>query len=129
MDYFTYKRFKKNGIDGHFNIRYGTVLNEKGGMLYADDGRRICFVTSENGWGHFRPNTSEGKYRQVMLDNLYKFYESGKRDIEFDFDEAKWKSLENTYWKNILRTMPTQELTAFYKKQFGKLPNKEENDV
>ena len=48
MEYITYKRFKTTGIDGIFNLSYGTVVNEVNGFLYANDGRRICAVTSEN---------------------------------------------------------------------------------
>ena len=60
MEYIVYRRFKAEGIDGAFNLRYGTTVTERGGFLFAADGRRICAVTSENGWEHFRPNTPEG---------------------------------------------------------------------
>ena len=63
MEYIVYKRFRGNGIDGAFNLRYGTVVSEIEGFLFAEDGRRICAATSENGWEHFRPNTQEGAER------------------------------------------------------------------
>ena len=75
MDYTTYKRYKGNGIGGYFNIRYGTKVTENCGFLYAADGRCICAVSSENGWGHFRKNTREGALRQEMLERLYRWYE------------------------------------------------------
>ena len=28
MEYIVYKRFRGNGIDGAFNLRYGTVVSE-----------------------------------------------------------------------------------------------------
>ena len=70
MEYVVYRRFKAEGIDGAFNLRYGTTVTERDGFLYAADGRKICAATSENGWEHFRPNTPEGAYRQKMLDGL-----------------------------------------------------------
>ena len=50
MEYIVYKRFREEGIDGPFNLRHGTVCEERDGYLFAPDGRRICAVTSENGW-------------------------------------------------------------------------------
>lgn len=75
MEYIVYKRFRGNGIDGEFNLRYGTAVSEIEGFLFAADGRRICAATSENGWEHFRQNTPEGAMRQEMLERLYRWYE------------------------------------------------------
>ena len=127
MEYIVYKRFKGKGIGGEFNLRYGTVVTEAGGFIHAPDGRSICTVTSENGWEHFRPNTPEGAYRQAMLDGLYKAYLSGKLHAAEDFDAEKWPNAENLYWKNLLRTMPTPELTAYYTERLGQPPGMEVN--
>ena len=121
MEYVVYRRFKAEGIDGAFNLRYGTTVTERDGFLFAADGRKICAATSENGWEHFRPNTPEGAYRQKMLDGLYRFY--GKHEGASDFDPEKWAGAENLYWKNL--TMNTQELEEFYKKRLGELPKME----
>ena len=83
----------------------------------------LTAATSENGWEHFRPNTPEGAYRQKMLDGLYHYY--GKHEGASDFDPEKWAGAENLYWKNLLRTMNTQELEEFYKKRLGELPKME----
>ena len=115
MNYITTKRFKGEGIEGYFNLPYGTECSLEDGFLVYD-GRYICAVHSENGWEHFRPNTEEGRKRQMMLDYLYRYYESGKGDPA-DFDPDKWLGAENTYWKNLLRTMPTDKLTAFYERR------------
>lgn len=120
MTYVVYKRFRGQGIDGYFNLPFGTVVQEHDGFL-CHENRVICAATSENGWCHFRPNTPEGKYRQALLDALYKYYEKGKGDTS-DFAEAKWKGAENFYWKNLLRTMNTPDLVAFYKQRIGKPP-------
>jgi hypothetical protein len=117
--YITYKRYKGKGIGGEFNLRRGTKLTERDGFLYAPDGRVVCAATSENGWEHFHPHTAEGACRQGMLDALYKFYISGKGDGA-DFAEELWPGANNTYWKNLLRTMDTPELTAYYEARLGK---------
>lgn len=123
MEYVVYRRFKAEGIDGAFNLKYGTTVTEGGGFLFATDGRRICAVTSENGWEHFRPNTPEGAYRQEMLNRLYRHYE--KHGGGCDFDPEKWAGAENLYWKNLLRIMATPELEAFYKARLGEPPRME----
>lgn len=109
MQYIVYRRFKGKGIDGEFNLKRGTIVTERGGFLF-DGERRICAVTSENGWEHFRPNTVVGEHRQEMLNKLYKYFEKNGFDIEVE-------DVENTYWKNILRTMKTEELEALCKER------------
>ena len=108
MEYIVYRRFKADGIDGAFNLRYGTLVTEQDGFLFAADGRKICAATSENGWEHFRPNTPEGAYRQEMLTVLYQWY--GKNGWGDDFADEKWPTQQNGYWKNRLRTAPTERL-------------------
>lgn len=120
MEYIAYRRFKADGIDGVFNLRYGTIVMERDGFLFAADGRRICATTSENGWGHFRPNTSEGAYRQKMLDDLYQWY--AKHGCGEDFIDEKWPGQENGYWKNRLRTASTERLEKIYQEKFGGKP-------
>lgn len=122
MEYVVYKRFRGEGIEGAFNLRHGTICEERDGYLFAPDGRRICAVTSENGWGHFRENTCEGEYRQAMLDRLYKHYQRNPEAAAVDFDPEKWPEAENTYWKSLLRTMTTERLTDFYRSRLGKPP-------
>ena len=120
MEYIVYKRFRGAGIDGEFNLRYGTAVTEDGGFLIAPDGRRICAATSENGWEYFRPNTLEGEYRQKMLDGLYRWY--AKNGCGDDFADEKWPTQQNGYWKNRLRTAPTERLEKIYQEKFGGTP-------
>lgn len=59
-----------------------------------------------------------------MLEQLYKYYApGGGRQAEGnavkDFDPEKWPGAENTYWKSLLRTMPTDKLEAFYRERLG----------
>jgi hypothetical protein len=123
MDYFTYKRFQGAGIDGAFNLKFGTICAARSGFLYAPDGRKICAITSENGWEHFHPNTPEGFYRQTLLDGLYQYYR--KKDSSDDFDAQKWPGQENFYWKNLLRTMNTGALRDYYRARLGEPPEQE----
>ena len=116
MDYITYKRFKGKSISGDVNIPFGTVLQERGGFLYLGE-KPICCVTSENGWEHFRPLTDEGKYRQEMLDKLYRWY--AKHGCGEDFVDELWQGQENGYWKNRLRTASTERLEKIYQEKFG----------
>ena len=120
MEYIVYKRFHGVGIDGRFNLRYGTAVMEDGGFLIAPDGRRICAATSENGWEHFRPNTQEGAERQKMLNDLYRWY--AKNGCGEDFTDEKWPGQENGYWKNRLRTASTERLEKIYQEKFGGTP-------
>ena len=74
--------------------------------------------------GHFRPNTEEGRRRLVMLERLYRYYAPGgskapEGNAAEDFDPDKWPGAENTYWKSLLRTMPTDKLEAFYRARLG----------
>lgn len=117
MDYITYKRFKGRGINGDFNIRFGTIVTERGSFLHTADGRCICAATSENGWEHFRPNTPEGAYRQHMLARLYQWY--AKHGLGDDFAVDKWPGVENKYWKNCLRTAGTRRLEALCREKYG----------
>lgn len=120
MEYIAYRRFKAEGIDGVFNLRYGTIVMERDGFLFTTDGRKICAATSENGWEHFRPNTSEGAYRQRMLDALYQWYV--KHGCGEDFVDELWPCQENGYWKNRLRTASTERLEKIYQEKFGGKP-------
>ena len=119
MNYITYRRFKREGIDGFFNIPYNVGIVEQDGFLFYQ-GRAICATTSENGWEHFRPDTAEGAYRQEMLDNLYRWY--SKNGCGDEFAKDKWPNQTNYYWKNLLRTSPTGKLEKIYLSKFDKLP-------
>ena len=67
----------------------------------------------------------EGAYRQKLLDKLCRFYISGKGDAAADFTAERFPDADNYYWKNLLRTMPTPKLTAFYSARLGQPPKME----
>lgn len=125
MEYIVYKRFNERGIGGDFNLPYGTICKEERGILFAPDGRQICAATSENGWRHFRQNTTEGAHRQALLESLKKFYQSPKAAPYFEGD-IHYRDLapeDNDYWLHILRTMETSRLEKLYTLRIGGTPN------
>ena len=124
MKYITHKRFRGLGIEGRFNLPWGTACEERDGYIFAPDGRCVCAVTSENGWEHFRPDTVDGAYRQKLLDRLYAYYtpkdeRTPPEGDPADFAAEKWPGADNLYWKNLLRTMPTDKLTEIYTERLG----------
>ena len=50
---------------------------------------------------------------------------SGKGDAAADFTAERFPDADNYYWKNLLRTMPTPKLTAFYSARLGQPPKME----
>ena len=67
--YITHKRFNKRGFyhlipnkksEPPFNIPRGTVLRCEDNMLITDDGKPVCFTTSEDAHQHFA-NNDDGK--------------------------------------------------------------------
>lgn len=58
MEYVVMKRFKRLGIDGMFNLPYGTIVIARDGFLFTGNGQKICAVTSSNGKAYFRPKTT-----------------------------------------------------------------------
>lgn len=123
MEYVTYRHFRGEGIGGRFNLKYGTVVKETDGYLFALDGRLICAVTSENGWEHFRPNTPDGAHRQKMLDRLCAYYK--KHGVDDTLAPAQITADTNLYWKSLLRTKDTASLERLFCKLFGTVPERE----
>lgn len=119
MDYITYRRFKEKAFLGRSISHMARFWKEHEKFLYLD-GKPICCVTSENGWEHFRPLTDEGKYRQEILEKLYRWYE--KHGCGEDFVDELWPGQENGYWKNRLRTASTERLEKIYQEKFGVIP-------
>ena len=70
MEYVVYRRFKAEGIDGAFNLRYGTTVTERDGFLFAADGRKICAATSEKRMGRSFTNQTpaDGRVSVKELD-------------------------------------------------------------
>ncbi len=52
MRYITIKRYRRDGVGGHFNLPYGTPVAEREGVLYHDN-RPICAACSYSSHKHF----------------------------------------------------------------------------
>lgn len=76
MKYITIKRYKRNDARGHFNIPYGTELEEKGGVLYHN-GKDVCgdhsavmreyFARHDDGCGLERGKLSQAIVRALRI--------------------------------------------------------------
>ena len=62
MEYIVYKRFRGAGIDGEFNLRYGTVVSEIKGFLLTGQ---------ENGYWKNRLRTaSTSRLKQIYAEKI-----------------------------------------------------------
>ena len=90
----TIKRFKRIGMHGDsFNIPYGTEVKEKGGVIFAPDGREICLARSYAAHLHFARNDDgqgliRGKLTHAIVDRLSPKY-------------FKTKEERNEFWQRI----------------------------
>lgn len=87
--YMVRKRCKINGIDGPVNLPYATLVEAVDNTIMYR-GKRICFVTSDNGCKYFSHNDDgmaaiRGAYVQSILDALA---------------QSK-KTKENASWKKV----------------------------
>lgn len=55
MEYITAKRFKRDGIGGHFNLPYGTKLEKRDEILWHGD-RAVCKAKSAAAHEYFARN-------------------------------------------------------------------------
>ena len=94
MDYITTKRFKRDGIDGRFNIPYGTAVEEIGGSIFHK-GREIARITSAVCHKFFAKNDDgqgleRGRLTQAINDAL------ALRDGETnDQQDKRWEAIFN----------------------------------
>ena len=75
MEYITIKRFKRKGIDGRFNIPYGTELEARDGVIIAPDGRQVCLSRSYAAHEYFARNDDgngleRGKLSHEIVEKL-----------------------------------------------------------
>ena len=55
MDYVVHHRFKSRALCGNVNIPYGTVVEDRNGVLCHGD-KPLCVARSQNGKEHFARN-------------------------------------------------------------------------
>ncbi len=102
MKYITHHRFHGLALCGkRVNLPYGMVLTAAGGCLFTQDGRAICYPTSENAKRHFAPNDDGRGLERGRLTYAiaYSARNAGKG---FRFSEEERRLLERD-WGHFLR--------------------------
>lgn len=108
MTYITTKRFKRKGIDGDFNIPYGTTIESDNGYLWLD-GKRICseksavmreyFARDDDGLGQKR-----SKIVHSIIDAMLMQDGETKEDWQKRWDILWEDSVCNKYRKDYSET-------------------------
>jgi hypothetical protein len=122
MRYITIKRYRHDGIGGHFNLPYGTAVEKKDGMLYYDN-RPICVARSYSSHEHFaRDDDGQGLARGKLSHEIIKalggtHYEGeptpGWNAIEGDeiAESYRRKDLETSwFWNDSFYNAPIEDL-------------------
>ena len=104
MDYITHRRFRQTAICGELNLSYGTRLVCCDGVLTLEDGRAVCFATSENAKAYFARNDDgmgleRGKLSYAIAYGKRKNPPLGPdgKPIGFRFSEAERDMLYRDY--------------------------------
>lgn len=88
MKYVAYKRFKGVCMSGKINIPYGTLLEEREGILYYEN-QPVCFNTSQNAYDYFACDDDEqGLKRGTLTRELIKTLSN--RDVDY---QVRWDKL------------------------------------
>lgn len=95
MRYITIKRFKRIGIEGNFNIPYGTELESKDGWLYYKD-KKICSLSSAVMRDYFTLNEDNcglkrGKVTTAIIN---------KMQIKPNESKKQWQSRWDIIWQD-----------------------------
>ena len=85
MEYITHRRFKRNAICGEVNLPFGTLCEERDGVIFRGE-LPLCFSGSENAHQYFSRDddgngVERGKLTQAIQKNL------AKRDSGY---QARW---------------------------------------
>jgi len=92
MNYVTLKRFKRLGIDGHFNIPYGTAVENRDGVLYHGE-KKICVARSAAAHEYFARDDDgkgleRGELSHAIIERLNNFKTREERN-EF-WEKTVW---------------------------------------
>lgn len=97
MKYIVIKRFKRKGMDGEFNIPYGTQLDEIGGVLFYN-GKKVCNDHSAVMREYFtRDDDGNGKKRAKLAKEICDTLHIREGETQEEWDE-RWKVV----WKDEL---------------------------
>ena len=103
MEYITVKRFKRNGIGGHFNIPYGTRLEKRDEALWHQ-GKVVCAARSAAAHQYFARNDDGNglerwKLSHAIIDTLGGFGSERWEPIFSDELAKKYRRSEHAnYW-------------------------------
>lgn len=102
MEYITHHRYKAEGACGErMNIPYGTTFNTIGKFIATEDGKAICYTTSENAHLHFaRNDDGRGLERGALTYAIA--YGQRRTPSGFRFTEEEIDILERD-WRHFLR--------------------------
>ena len=96
MDYITHRRFRQTAICGELNLRYGTKLTNNNNVLTLEDGRAVCFATSENAKTYFARNDDGMGLERGKL--TYAIAYGKRKGVEgYRFTEAEREMLAEDY--------------------------------
>ena len=102
MKYITHHRFKKLAICGErLNIPYGTELETAGDFIVTQEGKAICYSTSENAKLHFARNDDGKGLKRGKLTYAIAYGKRAKGN-GFRFSESEREMLERD-WPHFLR--------------------------
>ena len=106
MVYTTIKRFKRDGIGGHFNIPYGTSIERReDGILYYNNSP-VCVARSFASHEHFCRNDDgngeiRGKLSHAIINKLGGFHREATPEWEAVWNDdlcQKYKKDQQDYW-------------------------------
>jgi hypothetical protein len=121
LQYTTIKRYKRNGIDGYFNLPYGTPIAEHEGVLYHDN-RPICVARSFSSHEHFaRNDDGQGQERGRLSHGIIKKLGGTHRPGE---PTPEWDAIEDDEIANSYRRKD-HETTWLWDDSFFKAPIKD----
>lgn len=119
MEYLTIKRFKREGIGGHFNIPYGTKLESRDGVL-SYGGKIVCKVKSAAAHEYFARNDDgngfkRGKLSHAIIDALGGYGGDSERWQKIFADDLaqKYRRLEHQdywLWNDAFFNAPIEDL-------------------
>lgn len=97
MQYIVVQRYKRDDARGKFNLPYGTIIEEHGGILYYD-GRAICNDHSAVMREYFRRNDDGcGMLRGKIIERILK-----KLRILPGETKEEWNERWNIVWEDAL---------------------------
>jgi hypothetical protein len=98
MHYITIKRYKQQGIGGHFNLPYGTPIEKREDNLLYHNNRPVCVARSFNAHEYFaRNNDGRGLERGKLTHAIIKKLGGMHRELTAEWKAVFDDDLANSY--------------------------------